>query len=154
MKTLHVWKIVIVGIVASLLASEVRADDKQEQKQKAVLKARAALALAAAAQPKKPAVAPAPKEVPISVPKKKDCACGDKCGCKDCTPDKCPVVIPAPMPPRALTYEQVYLRVVKGERVQWTGAPPGLPAGCYECFLQDGKPMLKPVGGELCVGGS
>lgn len=88
MKTFRLWHLVAVGVVLSLLTTQVRGEDKKQMERKA----KAALALAAAKGP--PGfvnLAPLPREVPKDMPKKA-CVCGDDCKCKkgDC-PAKCPV---------------------------------------------------------------
>ncbi len=88
MKTFQVWKIVVVGVVLSILATEVRADDKAKMEQKA----KAALALSAtAAQPGFVNLAPVPRSIPEPMPAAK-CPCGSDCKCE---PGKCPAGCPA-----------------------------------------------------------
>jgi hypothetical protein len=42
-----------------------------------------------------------------------------------------------------LAYEEVYRRVAAGERLTWTGQPPGLPAGTYDCYPVGGVPHMR-----------
>lgn len=63
MKSLRLWKVVAVGLVLSLLATTVRAEDKAALERKV----RAALALAGAKQPDATAV-PAPREIGEQLP--------------------------------------------------------------------------------------
>ncbi len=76
MKTFRLWKIVAVGLVLSLLATSVRADEPQKttakpaEKTRLELKARAALALAATRQesPGFVNLAPVPRMIPEPMP--------------------------------------------------------------------------------------
>lgn len=89
MKTIRLWKIVAVGLVLSLLATEAKADDKAKLERKA----KAALALAAtkADKPGFVNLAPVPRVIPEPMPPAK-CACG--AGCK-CPEGACPLNCPA-----------------------------------------------------------
>jgi len=47
--------------------------------------------------------------------------------------------------PAGPTYADVYARVLNGERVTWEGAPPGMSLGVYECWMQNGSPVMRLV---------
>jgi len=53
--------------------------------------------------------------------------------------------------PAAPTYADVYARVLKGERVTWEGSPPGMPRGVYECWMQNGSPVMRLVPPAVAV---
>ncbi|HVL13464.1 MAG TPA: hypothetical protein VM529_12935 [Gemmata sp.] len=68
-----------------------------------------------------------------------------------CPCDVCPCVLKNPATPcpaacgAAPTYADVYARVLNGERVTWEGAPPGMPRGVYECWLENERPVMRLV---------
>jgi hypothetical protein len=43
------------------------------------------------------------------------------------------------------TYAALYARVQAGERVTWTGTPPGMAYGTYDCYLSGGRPVMVNV---------
>lgn len=101
MKTFRLWRLVAVGVVLSLFAAEVRADDKKlcDEKCQRERAAKAALALAAAKadRPGFVNLAPVPRAIPEPMPKAK-CACGEACKCPD---GKCPAGCAKPEPKKA-----------------------------------------------------
>lgn len=111
MKTFRLWRIVIVGLVVSLLAATGKAQEgkqdggagaaskqKSDDQAKREIKAKAALALASAAAKAEPRgfvnLAPVPRSIPEPMPKAK-CPCGESCKCPE---GKCPAQCPATAP--------------------------------------------------------
>lgn len=76
------------------------------------------------------AQAPAPKELP-----------------------KTPAATPKAEQPKAgkeTPYADIYAMVKRGERLSWTGTPPGMPHGTYECWKVGDRLYMQ----QTCIGGS
>jgi hypothetical protein len=59
-----------------------------------------------------------------------------------------PEAKPAPAP-TVDTYAEMFARVQRGERLVWTGTPPGMAHGTYDCWLVNGVPHMERKGGAV-----
>ena len=124
MVKLHIWRLVIVGLVAAVLATEAAAAEptpppKSDCPQECQRRAKAAFAFAKLkAEAKTPATAaPIPKPVAPKVGSRL-CPCGDSCECAAGTCPACPAAKPAAIPAAARKVVGYY-QVCDGRRCYW-----------------------------------
>lgn len=69
--------------------------------------------------------------------------------------NKCPAfTVVNKVVPLSDTYADAYARVLAGERLTWTGTPPGMPQGTYECWLEGGLPRMERQVSQVAAGKS